>query len=92
MAGKADIVDYLAAEVDLTKSQAGDVYDALFDYITDTLADGDRVQIAGFGSFSTVERAAREGRNPRTGEKIPIPASTGVRFKPGRNLKDAVNE
>jgi DNA-binding protein HU-beta len=91
MAGKADIVNHLAETVDISKRQAGDTFDALIDYITETLQSGDRVQIAGFGTFSVVERAAREGRNPRTGETIPIPASKGVKFKPGTSLKDAVN-
>lgn len=91
MAGKADIVNHLADSVDISKRQAGETFDALISYITDTLQGGDRVQIAGFGTFSVVERAAREGRNPRTGETIPIPASRGVKFKPGTSLKDSIN-
>ncbi|MDA8018570.1 MAG: HU family DNA-binding protein [Thermoanaerobaculia bacterium] len=91
MAGKADCIAYLADHVDISKRQAGDAFDALIDCITDTLKSGDRVQIAGFGTFSVVERAAREGRNPRTGETIPIPASKSVKFRVGAALKDAVN-
>ena len=93
MAGKNDACSYLGDSVDgLTKGQANEAYDALFDYISDVLADGDRVQIPGFGSFSISERAAREGRNPATGESIKIAASKVVRFKPSKGLKDAVNE
>lgn len=92
MAGKADIVDYLSEHVDISKRQAGDTFDALIEFITETLQGGDRVQIAGFGTFSVVERAAREGRNPRTGETIPIPASKSVKFRVGSSLKDAVND
>lgn len=91
MAGKADCVAHLSEAVDISKRQAGDAFDALIDFITDSLAKGDRVQIAGFGTFSVVHRAAREGRNPRTGETIPIPASKGVKFKAGTALKDSVN-
>jgi len=92
MAGKADCIAYLADNVDISKRQAGDTFDALVTYITETLQGGDRVQIAGFGTFSVVERAAREGRNPRTGETIPIPASKSVKFRVGAGLKEAVND
>lgn len=92
MAGKADIADYVARSVDgLTKKQAADALDAVFDGIRDHLLDGDRVQVSGFGSFSTSERAARTGRNPATGETIQIPASTTARFKPAKDLKEALN-
>lgn len=88
MAGKADIVDRLAQAVDgLSKKQAAEAFDAVFAGITQSLKDGDRVQIPGFGSFSLSERAAREGRNPATGETIKIAASKNVRFKPGKDLK-----
>lgn len=92
MAGKADIADYVARSVEgLTKKQAADALDAVFDGIRDHLLDGDRVQVSGFGSFSTSERAARTGRNPATGETIQIPASTTARFKPAKDLKEALN-
>lgn len=90
MAGKSDIIDHISGG-DLTKKQASEVFDAIFDTITNSLSGGDRVSIAGFGSFSISERAERTGRNPRTGEPIHIPASKGVRFKPGKELKEAVN-
>jgi len=92
MAGKADIVDHLANTIEgLTKKQAGEAFDEIFDHVTGALADGDKVQVPGFGTFSVSERAARQGRNPQTGEAITIPASKGVRFKAGKGLKDAVN-
>ena len=92
MAGKNDIVEHAASTVDgLTKKQTAEVLDAAFAFITDTLAGGERVQIAGFGTFNISERAERQGRNPQTGEAMTIPASKGVRFKAGKNLKDSVN-
>lgn len=93
MAGKNDIVNHLVDNLEgLTKKQAGEAFDAVFDFIRDSLAGGDGVQIPGFGSFRTSHRSARQGRNPQTGQTITIPASTGVSFKPGKSLKDAVNE
>ncbi|MCG8460914.1 MAG: HU family DNA-binding protein [Holophagales bacterium] len=92
MAGKADIIDHIANQVEgLTKKQAGDALEAVFVFISSELQDGGKVQIAGFGTFQLSERGERQGRNPRTGESITIPASKSVRFKPGKNLKDAVN-
>lgn len=93
MAGKADIIDHATNSVDgITKAQAADVFDAILEAITNSLVDGDRVQVPGFGSFSISERAERQGRNPQTGEPLTIPASKNVRFKAGKNLKDAVND
>ncbi len=92
MAGKADIVNHVANAVNgVTKAQAGAVVDPLFDFITGALADGDRVLVPGFGTFMVSERAARKGRNPRTGEEIEIAASTVPRFRAGKALKEAVN-
>ena len=91
MAGKADIVNTVAGRVDgLSKKQATDAFDAIFDTIADLLKGGDRVQITSFGSFSVSERAAREGRNPATGEKIRIAASRNPKFKPARELKESL--
>jgi DNA-binding protein HU-beta len=93
MAGKADIVDNVAGSVDgITKKQAAEATEAVFESIADALTDGDRVQIPGFGTFQLSHRAARQGRNPQTGAAMPIAASTGVRFKAAKALKDAVNE
>jgi DNA-binding protein HU-beta len=92
MAGKSDIVEHVVNSVDgLTKKQAAETLDAVFSAITDQLVGGERVQISGFGSFSVNERAARDGRNPATGETIRIPASKSARFKAGKDLKDALN-
>lgn len=92
MAGKADIVDQVAQETGLTKSQAADAFDAVFDAIVDNLVDEERVQIPGFGSFTNKVRAARKGRNPATGETIQIPASNYCKFKQSGELKDTLNE
>lgn len=91
MAGKADLVDSVAAKTDLSKKDAGDAIDAVIETITKHLKKGERVQLPGFGSFSISERAARTGRNPATGATIHIPASKSVRFKMGKDLKETVN-
>ncbi len=91
MAGKADIVDAIAAGADLTKKQAADAFDSALGAVTAVLERGERVQLPGFGSFSVSDRAARTGRNPATGASIFIPASKNVRFKAGKDLKAAVN-
>lgn len=92
MAGKVEIVDHVVDHVDgLTKKQAAEALDAVFQAISHQLVSGERVQISGFGSFSVSERAARDGRNPATGQTIRIPASKNARFKPGKDLKEALN-
>jgi len=92
MAGKSDIIDHVSGTTEgLTKKQVVEVFDAIFDTIGNCLAAGDRVAVTGFGSFQISERAERQGRNPRTGQAITIPASSNVRFKPGKELKDRVN-
>ena len=92
MAGKTDIVDHLVNNLEgLTKKQAGEAIDAIFDYVRDCLAGGDRIQLPGFGTFVVTHRKERQGRNPQTGKTITIPASKGVGFKAGKGLKDAVN-
>jgi DNA-binding protein HU-beta len=93
MAGKSDILDHVVDKVDgLTKKQAGETFDTVFDAITAYLKKGERVQIGNFGSFSISERAERKGRNPATGASITIPASKNVRFKPASTLKESVNK
>lgn len=91
MPNKADLIDTIADAADLSKSQAGAALDALLGDIQGALAKGERVAIAGFGTFQISERAARQGRNPQTGATIQIAASKNVRFKAGKALKDAVN-
>ena len=93
MAGRKDIIDAVQSSVEgITQRQADDVFRAVLDYIEQSLAEGGPVLIPGFGRFSITERAARNGRNPATGEEIQIPASKAVRFKPAKQLKDAVQD
>jgi DNA-binding protein HU-beta len=88
---KNDLIAAVAEKTGLTKAQAGEAVDATFEAVTSTLKSGDEVRIIGFGNFTVSERAATEGRNPRTGETIQIPASKTPKFKAGKGLKDAVN-
>ncbi len=88
---KNDLVAAVAAHAELSKADAAKAVDAVFQAITESLQKNDEVRLVGFGTFSVAERAATEGRNPRTGEKIAIPASKQPKFKAGKGLKDAVN-
>ncbi|MGK7861894.1 HU family DNA-binding protein [Falsiroseomonas sp. E2-1-a4] len=88
---KQDLVNVVAEAADLPKAKAGDVLDAVFEAIEKALKNNTEVRLVGFGTFSTSSRKAGTGRNPRTGEEIAIPATTTVRFKAGKGLKDAVN-
>lgn len=89
---KRELVDAVAAEFGGSKGVASDAVDAVFSTITSALAGGNKVQISGFGTFETRQRAARMGRNPRTGQPVPIAASTAPAFKAGKALKEAVNK
>lgn len=88
---KNDLIAAVARDSGQTAATATGVVDAIFDEIMGALKSGDEVKIAGFGSFSVAKRAARQGRNPRTGETIQIKASKQPKFKAGKALKDAVN-
>jgi DNA-binding protein HU-beta len=88
---KSELIDAIADAADISKAAAGRALDGMTDAITDALKKGDTVSVVGFGTFSVRERAAREGRNPRTGETIKIKASKNPAFKAGKALKDAVN-
>ncbi len=88
---KAQLIDAVADATDLSKASAGRAVECVLDIITSSLKSGDAVTLVGFGTFTTRNRAARAGRNPRTGATIQIPASTLPVFKPGKALKDAVN-
>ncbi|MCR9175791.1 MAG: HU family DNA-binding protein [Alphaproteobacteria bacterium] len=88
---KNELVAAVADAADISKADATKAVDSVFDTITDALKKGGDVRLVGFGTFSVAARAASEGRNPRTGEKINIPASKQPKFKPGKGLKDAVN-
>lgn len=87
---KADLIDSVSAEVDISKRQAGEIVDHVLDEIKKALQKGDRVALTPFGSFVVRARKAREGRNPKTGEKIRIAARKVPAFVAGKGLKDAV--
>ena len=88
---KTDLIDAVAEAADISKAAAGRAVDGMISAITDALSSGDQVSLVGFGTFLVRERAAREGRNPRTGETIQINAAKNPAFKAGKALKDAVN-
>lgn len=88
---KSELVDSIAAAAGLTKADAGRAVDAFVKNVTRALRKGDTVSLVGFGTFSVRNRAARTGRNPRTGQAIYIAASKNPAFKAGKALKDAVN-
>ena len=88
---KNDLVTVVASAAGLSKADAAKAVDGIFAAISDALKKGDEVRLVGFGTFAVAERAASEGRNPRTGQKITIPASKQPKFKAGKGLKDSVN-
>jgi len=88
---KAELIDAIAASADIPKAAAGRALDAMVSSVTDALKQDDQVVLVGFGTFSVKDRAARTGRNPRTGEPIEIKAAKIPSFKAGKALKDAVN-
>ncbi|HIY53980.1 MAG TPA: HU family DNA-binding protein [Candidatus Agathobaculum merdavium] len=88
---KNDLVTLVASQTGLSKKDTEKTVDLVFAAIGDALAAGDKVQISGFGSFETRQRAARVGHNPRTGEEIQIAAAKTPVFKPGKTLKDKVD-
>ena len=88
---KTELVAAIAESADLSKKDSEKALKAFIDVITDELKKGEKIQLVGFGTFEVIERAAREGRNPLTGEKMQIKASKAPKFKAGKALKDAVN-
>jgi DNA-binding protein HU-beta len=88
---KNDLVDAVAERTGLAKSDAARAVEAVLGTVTEALQKGDQVALSGFGTFVVKARAARTGRNPRTGESIAIPASRVPAFKAGKALKDALN-
>lgn len=88
---KSELIDLIATRAEISKSSAGDALEAVLDGVTGSLKKGDSVTLVGFGTFSVGHRAARDGRNPRTGETIKIKASNLAKFKAGKALKDALN-
>lgn len=87
---KTELVETVATASELSKKDAGKAVEAVFDTITSALANGEKVQLIGFGNFEVRERAARKGRNPQTGKEIEIAATKVPAFKPGKALKEAV--
>ena len=88
---KSELIEAVAQNADLSKASAARAVDAMVDAVTNALKESDSVSLVGFGTFSVRERAARSGRNPRTGATINIPATKVPSFKAGKALKDAVN-
>lgn len=89
---RSEFIEHISEKAELTKAQAGRALDALIDGVTLSLKNGDPVVLVNFGTFLVKQRAAREGRNPQTGEKIKIRAAKVVGFKAGKALKEAVKE
>ncbi|WP_374989477.1 HU family DNA-binding protein (plasmid) [Priestia megaterium] len=87
---KAELIDAVTTKSDLTKQDSKKAVDALFETISNTLAEEEKIQLLGFGTFEVRERAERTGRNPQTGEEMTIPASKVPTFKPGKELKEAI--
>ena len=85
---KADLIESVAATLDLPKGQAERAVNLVFEDIVKALRNGDKINISGFGTFAVSDRKARTGRNPKTGESIEIPASKSAKFKAGKSLKD----
>lgn len=88
---KAELIDMIAESADISKAAATRALDTVFNGITEALKKGEQVTLVGFGTFQVRDRAARTGRNPKTGEAIQIAASKNPAFKAGKALKDAVN-
>ncbi len=88
---KTELIDAVADEAEVSKAEAGRAVDAVISSITKALTKGDSVTLVGFGTFQVRKRAARTGRNPKTGDTIKIKASKNPAFKAGKALKDAVN-
>lgn len=88
---KTEMIDHIATAADISKASAQRALDSVIDAVQATLQQQGTVTLVGFGTFSVGQRAARTGRNPRTGEEIKIESSRVPKFKPGKALKDAVN-
>jgi len=89
---KQELIDAVAHQAGIAKSAAEETINAFLDTVTNAVVKGDVIQLIGFGSFSTGTRAARAGRNPKTGEALQIAASKTVKFTAGKAFKDAVNQ
>ena len=89
---KADLIESLATKLDLQKTLAERIVNTMFDDIEGALQKGDKVNISGFGTFAVSARKARQGRNPKTGDPVSIPAKRVPYFKPGKELKELIND
>lgn len=89
---KAELVDEVAQAVQLTKKQAEQIVNIVFDSIVQSLRSGEKIELRGFGSFRLRSRKSRTGRNPKTGEKVDVPSKKIPYFKPGKELKELINE
>ncbi len=89
---KTELIAAIAEKTELSKKDSEKVLKAFIEVVTEELKKGEKIQLVGFGTFEVVERAARDGRNPQTGEVMPIPASKAPKFKAGKALKDEINE
>jgi DNA-binding protein HU-beta len=89
---KSELIDAIADGAGISKTQAESALNAMIDAVQDAVAGGDKVTLPGFGSWSQSQRSARQGRNPRTGEIVQIPASKGVKFSAGAKFKSAVKQ
>lgn len=89
---KSDVIEHIAQQADISKASAGRALEAVLDAVRSSLQKGEEVAIVGFGTFSVTEREARTGRNPRTGEALEIAAAKVPKFRPGKGLRDAINE
>lgn len=90
MANKADLIEAIAHSADISKASAERALNAALQAIRDALKNGEEVNLVGFGTFLVNERAARSGRNPRTGAAITIPSAKNIKFRAGKTLKDAI--
>lgn len=89
---KTELIAAVAEKAEISKKDSEKALKAFIDVVTDELKNGEKIQLVGFGTFEVSERAAREGRNPQTGETMTIAASKAPKFKAGKALKDLVNE
>ena len=87
---KGELIASVANKAELKNTEATKAVEAVLETLTETLSKGDDVRLVGFGTFSVTKREAREGRNPRTGETLKIPATKVAKFKPGKELKDSL--
>ena len=88
---KAQLIEIVSSKTKATKAQSENILDATLKVIQEALKKGDDVKLVGFGTFSRSSRKPRQGRNPKTGESVKIPSAYVPRFKPGKDLKDALN-